>query len=84
MSLFHFFPYLPNQPSLPGGQKAKKKWVRKAPLVSAGLHPQDANLHPDSMKNRHLILSKREGNELFSDMKTKLLKFLTTVHTDNW
>lgn len=63
-------------------KKAKKPWVRKAPMISKGKKMPPARLHEG--KKVSLVSSKATQEEEFQELHGKLMDFLTSVSKTKW
>jgi hypothetical protein len=62
-------------------KKAKKPWVRKAPMISKG-HRPPGRLHEG--KKVSLVSSKATQEEEFQELHDRLMDFLNSVSKANW
>lgn len=75
-------------PERNGERKARKKWVRKAPMISAGARRPDCSLVAGSMTNRQIMFTprpkKNAPKELYGDLCSKFASFLSSASTTEW
>lgn len=62
----------------------RKKWVRKAPLISSAVGPNDATVDPRSMKTKHVINSDNKNGRTMGEIREQLLNFLNSIHLEEW
>jgi len=73
--------------SSPKVRRERKKWIRKAPLMSAGPRSKDTSLDPGSMKSLQLVFGsfdKQAQSNSYDEIRERLLNFLSHAHEEKW
>jgi hypothetical protein len=65
-------------------KRERRKWVRKAPLISTASKIQ--HVDPASMDNKEVLMAKGKASKdtVLSDVRDGLLSFLHKAHIDSW
>ena len=67
-------------------KRPRKKWVRKAPLISCVNGSNDASVDPHSMKTKYMMMASdnKKQSGTMDDLRKRLLNFLKNVHLEEW
>lgn len=65
-------------------RRERKKWVRKAPLISTASKVR--HVDPASMDNKEVLMAKGKANKdtVLGDVREGLLNFLDKAHLESW